>query len=645
MKSTETEEATQPVEVRPEIEVEAEVEAEPIRGVEPEAPEADKAPSVEAEPAPSVEAEQAPEAAPAPEAEPIRGVEPEAFEGEPAPEAEQASEAEPAPSVEVEAEQASEAEPAPSVEAEPNAAGSPELAPGSYVPVGEPPLGLSSALAVEFGRAIEASWALAEVEQADSSQEPESAEEPAAPYDDASELQVRLARVHLRTGALALARVELEKLAGRGSLDQASMLDLAEVRWRTGDLAGAGIAASAYLDGGGGEALGFVIAAEACAAADRPAEARRHAGRALERSHVGLETYFAGIPRRLTWPQEGGLSAELPTPMLRRQAADTDEARLPDRADLKPAPEHLEASAARWEAPTSAPVSRTSPTVSDLAPTPAESKAPAVEPQLGLQAELTPTPAVEPQLGLQAQLTPAPAVEPPPEPPAEPTLAAAVEPPAEPPTEPFASASSAAVAAAHDLAAAPSRERETQTEAAVEVDLGIAALQSQDLLMAGLHFGIAIRLTPSSATGVLEAIGDRHELPLELVRGDALRLLGQHGAADEAYLSVAAELRAPAKTTSPIAEEAPTEPLPDPPVVVQPADEATGGEMPAARVEPASEPETEPAPAAEPAPEPTPAPAPVPAAEAEPAPEPAPSGAPEGPGPQEPPDPPSIQWH
>jgi hypothetical protein len=220
--------------------------------------------------------------------------------------------------------------------------------------------------------------------------------------------------------------------------------------------------------------------------------------------------------------------------------------------------------------------------------------------------------------------------------------------PAEPPTEPSAPASFTAPAAAQDIAPTQSHERETQTEAAVEVDLGIEALQSQDLLMAGLHFGIALRLTPSSATAVLEAIGDRHELPLELVRGDALRLLGHHGAADEAYLSVAAELRAPAKTTSPIAEEAPTEPLPDPLVVAQRADEATVGEMPAAGDKPELESEPEPAPELESEPEPEPAiesePESAPELESEPEPEPSPNGAPQGPGPQERPEPPSIQW-
>jgi hypothetical protein len=64
--------------------------------------------------------------------------------------------------------------------------------------------------------------------------------------------------------------------------------------------------------------------------------------------------------------------------------------------------------------------------------------------------------------------------------------------------------------------------------------------------MAALHFGVALRLTPASASAVLEAIGERRGLPLDLVRGDALRLLGNQTAAAEAYQSVATELRAPA---------------------------------------------------------------------------------------------------
>jgi len=94
---------------------------------------------------------------------------------------------------------------------------------------------------------------------------------------------LRLARLHLRLGSLGLARAELEALAGSGELDEPALLDLAEVRWRTGDLPGAGEAANAALSTGDESVLALVVAAEAAAAASRPAEARRLAGRALER--------------------------------------------------------------------------------------------------------------------------------------------------------------------------------------------------------------------------------------------------------------------------------------------------------------------------------------------------------------------------
>ena len=57
-----------------------------------------------------------------------------------------------------------------------------------------------------------------------------------------------LARLHLRLGSLGLARAELETMAGRNGLDDEGIRDLAEARWRTGDLPGAGEAAAAYLE-------------------------------------------------------------------------------------------------------------------------------------------------------------------------------------------------------------------------------------------------------------------------------------------------------------------------------------------------------------------------------------------------------------
>lgn len=119
-----------------------------------------------------------------------------------------------------------------------------------------------------------------------------------------AEIDRRLARLHLRMGHLGLARAELEALAGAGDLGEDGLLALAEARWRTGDLTGAGEAAQAHLSAGGDSIVALVIAAEATAAVGRPGEARRLAGRALERADVPLDRIFAGMPRSLIWPAD-----------------------------------------------------------------------------------------------------------------------------------------------------------------------------------------------------------------------------------------------------------------------------------------------------------------------------------------------------
>jgi hypothetical protein len=135
--------------------------------------------------------------------------------------------------------------------------------------------------------------------------------EPSRPRDP----DLVLARVHLRLGSLSLARVELETLAGRGGLDDDGVRDLAEARWRTGDVAGAGEAAGTFLEARPDDILGLVIAAEAQAAAGRPAEARRLAGRAIDRAEGSLDPIFAGMPKSPIWPIEPG-AAEGPAGVL-----------------------------------------------------------------------------------------------------------------------------------------------------------------------------------------------------------------------------------------------------------------------------------------------------------------------------------------
>lgn len=127
---------------------------------------------------------------------------------------------------------------------------------------------------------------------------------PEAPIDGDRPTALRMARLHLRTGLLALARVELETLAGEGTLDDEALLDLAEVRWRTDDLTGAGEAAAAHIAGGREAPIALIIAAEATAALGRPGEARRLAGRALELVDQPIDTVFAGMARSDVWPEQ-----------------------------------------------------------------------------------------------------------------------------------------------------------------------------------------------------------------------------------------------------------------------------------------------------------------------------------------------------
>ena len=117
-------------------------------------------------------------------------------------------------------------------------------------------------------------------------------------------VELILARSHLRLGSLALARVELETLAGLGRLDTGGLVDLAEVRWRTGDLLGAGQAAGAALRNKDDEPVALVVAAEAAAALGRPGEARRLAQRAMACASASIDTMFAGMPRSGVWPSD-----------------------------------------------------------------------------------------------------------------------------------------------------------------------------------------------------------------------------------------------------------------------------------------------------------------------------------------------------
>jgi hypothetical protein len=132
--------------------------------------------------------------------------------------------------------------------------------------------------------------------------------------------RLRLAHVHLRTGALALARAELEAAAGAGELDDAALVDIAEARWRTGDLPGAGEAAAAHLAAGGDDLVALVIAAEAAAASRGGTEdAEALVDRVTRRATLPLDAVVAGMPLSAPWPP--GVDVTAPDPEPRRDLA------------------------------------------------------------------------------------------------------------------------------------------------------------------------------------------------------------------------------------------------------------------------------------------------------------------------------------
>ncbi len=141
---------------------------------------------------------------------------------------------------------------------------------------------------------------------------------------------LRLAHLHLRTGLPSLARVELETLAGRGDLSGPALADLAEARWRGGDLSAASEAAQAHLDQGGDEVLAEIVVVEALAAAGRQRDARQLALRVLARPDVdeaAVAAVFAGHPRSAAWPGRAEPAAPARVPARPAAAAPSPAAR------------------------------------------------------------------------------------------------------------------------------------------------------------------------------------------------------------------------------------------------------------------------------------------------------------------------------
>lgn len=166
---------------------------------------------------------------------------------------------------------------------------------------------------MDEGQLVEDHEAAAEVEAA--LQVPAAAEGPAGAAADGGpqandrlsrSTDARLARLHLRGGLLTLARAELEQMAGAGTLDREALADLAEARWRSGDLEGASEAATAHLANDGDEPLAHLIVAEALDRHGHLIDARAHSSQVVERLGLGVDRLFAGEPRSTAWPAANG---------------------------------------------------------------------------------------------------------------------------------------------------------------------------------------------------------------------------------------------------------------------------------------------------------------------------------------------------
>jgi hypothetical protein len=265
-------------------------------------------------------------------------------------------------------------------------------------------------------------------------------------------VDLALARTHLRLGSLALARAELETLAGVNGLDGAGQVDLAEVRWRTGDLARAGEAATEALALVGDEPVALVVAAEAAAALGRPNEARRLAIRAVDCADEPIDAIFAGMPRSAVWPTDAAEPPPTAATLFHQE---------PMLAQARRAGDSDAAAASTLRAP-----------AGEAATTGAASRAP---------------------------VTPG-----------------------------FWDVDAAGDPATHEL-----------PDPAQELEAARRALVAGSLEEASLRFALTLRLAPALAPAVLEATEGGTGPALNLVRGDAFRLVGLETEARRAYATAA----------------------------------------------------------------------------------------------------------
>lgn len=310
----------------------------------------------------------------------------------------------------------------------------------------------------------------------------------ANPARDTGE-DVRLARLHLRLGMVPIARAELEDLERRGALDPSGLAALAEVRWRGGELDAAAAVATRHLEAGGTALAAIVIAAEAAAAAGDPIEARRLVERAARTDVGAIDAIFGGMPRRASWPASTVPETAAPT-----------------------APPRAAVGGPGSGGPTAGGPSTGAdePGTSGQARTPIGGPAPAAPP---IRASAVPTPADV--LRANAALW-------------EGTQPAS---PGGPPGSTAAPPGSGR--GARPAWVEPARQK---GHADPEQELEAARAELGDEPARGLlRLSLVLRLDPTLAPDVFDAIRLRREPMAAIVRGDAERLMGRHLEAEADY--------------------------------------------------------------------------------------------------------------
>lgn len=324
---------------------------------------------------------------------------------------------------------------------------------------------------------------------------------PAGPQPDTA-ADVRIAWLHLRLGMHSAARAELEDLERRGALDLEGRAALAEARWRTGDLEAAGVAARAHLDAGGLDPVATIVAAEDAAASGEIATARQLVERLRRLDAAAIDALFAGMPRRASWPAAPAAGA----PAAGIEASGGEGQAAPGQAALG------QGQAAATQSPAIA-GAQSSASGSRAAPTGPSTSIPGPEQVMAATPGLWETSA--PTSGGPGL---APAAPP-----------AGATPAGQRPTSGPPSATRTWVEPARPRGHAdPDAELDVaRDELSVSPERGL------------LRLALVLRLDPTLAPDVLDALRLRREPLAALLRGDAERLIGRHLEAEAAFADAA----------------------------------------------------------------------------------------------------------